>query len=141
MSRSPEPCIAAGGVVFNSIAGTILLIKRNGVWDLPKGKLEAGETVPECAVREVEEETGLKGLTITSALCETYHEYYEGEKQIGKTTYWFLMNGDSLPMQKLTPQGEEGITELEWKEISAGRELLGYDNLKDVVDTLSKKIA
>ena len=141
MSRSPESCIAAGGVVFNAKAGTMLLIKRNGVWDLPKGKLETGETIPECAVREVEEETGLKGLKIISDLCETYHEYSEGSKQIGKTTYWFLMNGETVTKQKLTPQREEGITELKWVELSAGRELLGYENLKAVVDKAIKKIA
>lgn len=140
MSRSPKSCIAAGGVVYNANAGTILLIKRSGVWDLPKGKLEKGETIPECAVREVEEETGLKGLKIISDLCETYHEYSEGSKQIGKTTYWFLMNGETVTKQKLIPQREEGITELKWKEMYAGRALLGYENLKDVIDTLAKKM-
>jgi len=141
MSKSPEPCIAAGGVVLNSDAGMILLIKRNGVWDLPKGKLEEGETIPECAVREVEEETGLKALQIKSALCETYHEYKEHGKLIGKTTHWFLMNGIDIPKQSLTPQKDEGITDLKWEELNRSRELLGYENLKKVVDTLKKMLA
>jgi len=141
VSSSPEPCIAAGGVVLNSDAGTILLIKRNGVWDLPKGKLEEGESIPECAVREVEEETGLKDLKIISSLCETYHEYKEDGKLIGKTTYWYLMNGEDIQKQVLTPQTEEGITELIWREIDSSSELLGYENLKDVIAALKDRLA
>lgn len=137
MSKSPDSCIAAGGVVLDSSKGTILLIKRNGVWDLPKGKLEEGESIPECAVREVEEETGLNGLTISSPLCETYHTYEERGRLIGKTTHWFLMGGNKLTEQKLTPQIEEGITELSWKEIVCCRKLIGYDNLKDVLDAVA----
>lgn len=140
MSRFPEPCIAAGGVVLNRNTGMILLIKRNGVWDLPKGKLESGESIPACAVREVEEETGLRGLRITSDLCETYHEYKESGKVIGKTTYWFLMYGENILRQKLTPQKEEGITDLIWKEVNSSREMLGYDNLKDVIGLVADKI-
>jgi ADP-ribose pyrophosphatase YjhB (NUDIX family) len=49
--------MAAGGLVENE-HGEILLIYRKKHWDLPKGKLDAGETLEECAVREVEEETG-----------------------------------------------------------------------------------
>ena len=141
MSSSSEPCIAAGGVVLNSDDGTILLIKRKGVWDLPKGKLEKGESIPVCAVREVEEETGLRDLKIISSLCETYHEYKEEGKLIGKTTYWYLMNGEDIPKQVLTPQTEEGITELTWKEIESSRELLGYENLKEVVAALKNRLA
>ena len=48
---------AGGGLVFNEL-GEFLAIKRNGSWDLPKGKLEKGEDFPTAALREVEEETG-----------------------------------------------------------------------------------
>ena len=141
VSRSPKSCIAAGGVVLNSDAGTILLIKRNGVWDLPKGKLEEGESIPVCAVREVEEETGMTGLKIISSLCETYHEYKEEGKLIGKTTYWYLMNAENLQKQVLSPQTEEGITDLNWREIDRSSELLGYENLKDVVAAVKGRLA
>ena len=49
---------AAGGVVVND-CGQWLMIRRNGRWDLPKGHLECGERIEECAAREIEEETGV----------------------------------------------------------------------------------
>lgn len=136
MNNIPEPCKAAGGVVISGDTSLILLIKRNGVWDLPKGKLENGETIPECALREVAEETGLKGLFIASFICETYHEYELNGKLIGKTTHWYLMKGEGVTEQKLKPQQEEGITKLAWKEVEKAREMLGYDNLIKVIDNL-----
>src|SRR4051812_48020306 len=54
---------AAGGLVVND-GGEMLFIFRRGKWDLPKGKLEEGEDLEECAVREVEEETGLKNVKL-----------------------------------------------------------------------------
>jgi len=138
MDSIPEECIAAGGVVKCSDTGLILLIKRNGVWDLPKGKLENGETIPECAVREVEEETGLENLRVTAALCNTYHEYKQNNRLIGKTTYWYLMEEKGVSKQALKPQTEEGITNLAWEETEKSREILGYNNLKKVIDTLEK---
>ena len=64
---------AAGGLVFNKENGEILMIFRNGKWDLPKGKLEEGENKKQCAIREVEEECSIVGLDITEKLIETYH--------------------------------------------------------------------
>lgn len=139
MSSSPEPCIAAGGVVLSDDPGLILLILRNDIWDLPKGKLEKGESIPECAVREVEEETGLVNLHITTSLCETYHEYKQNGTLIGKTTYWYLIEGEEVSRQALKPQKEEGITKLAWEGVEKSRELLGYDNLKKVIDSLKIK--
>lgn len=139
MSSSRVSCIAAGGVVVCGENGLVLLIKRNGVWDLPKGKLESGETIPECAVREVEEETGLKGLSITTSLCKTYHEYNQKGKIVGKTTYWYLMEGEEIFRQSLSPQTEEGITNLKWEKLENSRKKVGYDNLLKVIDVLVGK--
>ncbi len=58
-----KPVTAAGGLVENE-KGEVLLIFRRGKWDLPKGKLDPGETIEQCAVREVEEETGLKNIEL-----------------------------------------------------------------------------
>ncbi|MDQ0782583.1 NUDIX hydrolase [Chryseobacterium sp. W4I1] len=104
---------AAGGLVSNS-QGELLFIKRLGKWDLPKGKMEKGESREESAVREIEEETGLKDVELVDFINTTYHIYIErnGEK-ILKCTHWFEMNFNGEDTSK--PQIEEGITEVAWK--------------------------
>ncbi|MCL8538731.1 NUDIX domain-containing protein [Chryseobacterium gallinarum] len=106
---------AAGGVV-NNPEGKILFIRRLGKWDLPKGKMEKGESREESAVREIEEETGLKDVELVQFINTTYHIYIErnGEK-ILKCTHWFEMNFNGEDTSK--PQIEEGITEVAWKTI------------------------
>lgn len=102
---------AGGGIVFNS-EGAVLLIFRKGKWDLPKGKLEKGETIEACALREVEEETGLSKLSIREFFGITRHVYEEKNKLLLKETHWYLMDykGD----EKLVPQEEEGIGKAVW---------------------------
>ena len=102
---------AAGGLVENA-NGEFLFIFRNGKWDLPKGKIEKGEKVKEAAIREVEEECGIKGLTIVSELKPTYHTYYLEEKLVLKPTYWYKMMCSDV--SNLVPQTEEGITDVRW---------------------------
>ncbi|MCK5136037.1 MAG: NUDIX domain-containing protein [Bacteroidales bacterium] len=102
---------AGGGVVMNS-RGEFLVIKRNGVWDLPKGKLEKGEDFETAALREVEEETGLQGLERGQPIISTYHTYQLSDERILKKTRWFDMHypGDKEPRL----QAEEGITKSRW---------------------------
>lgn len=104
---------AAGGIVNNS-AGEILFIKRLGKWDLPKGKMEKGESREESAVREIEEETGLTNVELVKFINTTYHIYVErnGDKVL-KCSHWFEMNFYGEDTSK--PQIEEGITEVAWK--------------------------
>ena len=103
--------VAGGGKVINS-DGKILFIFRNGKWDLPKGKAEQKETIDQTALREVEEETGVQGLSITKPLEITYHIFKRNEQYFIKKTYWFEMfstfTGD------LKPQKNEGITKVKW---------------------------
>lgn len=104
---------AAGGIVFNKNQ-ELLFIHRLGKWDLPKGKLETQEHLRDAAIREVQEETGLKELVIERFINNTFH-IYEDEKRgqkVLKITYWFLMNytGTETPI----PQEEEGITQVKW---------------------------
>lgn len=103
--------IAGGGKVFNS-KGHILFIFRNGKWDLPKGKAEANETIDQTALREVEEETGIRDLSINKPLEITYHIFKRNNKILLKKTYWFEMyssyEGD------FKPQFKEGITKVKW---------------------------
>ncbi|UKT66067.1 NUDIX hydrolase [Pedobacter mucosus] len=102
---------AAGGLV-ESASGNFLFIFRNKKWDLPKGKLEDGEKMKETAVREVEEECGIKVLKRENKLCRTYHVYPIGTKMVIKKTNWYKMIVKSEP--KLIPQKEEGIDEAVW---------------------------
>ncbi len=102
---------AAGGLVENA-AGELLMIFRYTRWDLPKGKLEPGERIEDCAVREVEEETGITAPERGEKLAVTTHFYrLDGEWTAKKTTWYKMKYKDSEP---LVPQLEEDITAIEW---------------------------
>lgn len=103
--------VAGGGKVLNA-EGKILFIFRNGKWDLPKGKAEHKETIDQTALREVEEETGIRGLTITKPLEITYHIFKRNNQYFIKKTYWFEMFSDYSG--DLKPQIKEGITKVKW---------------------------
>ncbi len=102
---------AAGGLVVNN-KGEVLLIKRRGFWDLPKGKVEQGEFMRQAAIREVKEETGLNAIKIKSTIRPTFHMYEIGDEVVLKTTYWYLM--ESLDETTPVPQIEEDIELIEW---------------------------
>ncbi len=104
--------VAGGGKVYNK-ENKILFIKRNGHWDLPKGKTEKGESIEETSVREVEEETGVTGIEITRFLMKTYHVFKRQGKYKLKLTYWFEMKTEFEG--QLYPQIEESITKVKWK--------------------------
>ena len=102
---------AAGGVVSNK-NDQVLFIRRWDRWDLPKGKKEKKESIAGCALREVEEETGVDGLRIVKPLHSSYHLFLVNKKWHLKKTYWFLMEtGFNGAVQ---PQKEEDITEVTW---------------------------
>ena len=103
---------AAGGVVRNRQMNAYLAIYRRGSWDLPKGKIDAGEDEPAAALREVTEETGIGGLTLGEALPTTYHTYRSRKgRRILKPTYWFRMETDQTD---LIPETEEDIERAVW---------------------------
>jgi len=104
---------AAGGIVKRK--KKYLFIKRNGFWDIPKGKLEKKESIEEGAIREIEEECGIAGPIIVSIVGITYHTYRYENKPTIKKTYWFAMEYEG-PKQ-LKGQLEEGITKVEWLKI------------------------
>lgn len=123
---------AAGGLVENE-NGEWLLIYRRAKWDLPKGKLEKGEKLDKCAVREVEEETGLKKVQLLQPLCVTWHTYHEGTKFILKESHWYKMKAGGK--QSLVPQTEEDILEVKWVKPSGIDEYLGlcFPSVADVL--------
>ncbi len=101
---------AAGGFIEKD--NEFLFIHRQGIWDLPKGKLEKGETIKNAAIRECEEECGIKQLTITKQLSSSFHLYKYKKGFALKQSYWFYMKSDYS--KKLTPQIEEDIDEVKW---------------------------
>ena len=103
--------IAGGGKVYNE-SGKVLFIYRNDKWDLPKGGMERKETIDQTAIREVEEETGVKDLSIIKPLEITYHIFKRNGNHKIKITYWFEMKTNYSG--ELVPQAKEGITKAEW---------------------------
>src|SRR6185503_14729282 len=104
--------VKAGGGFVQNEKDEVLMMFRRGKWDLPKGKLDKKETIEQCAIRETEEETGLRNIELIAPLITTYHTYHEGTRSILKETTWFRMkvNGE----QKLIPQTKEQISKLGW---------------------------
>jgi len=109
------PKIEAAGGLVKKEGNQLLFIYRYGKWDLPKGKMEAGERPPETAIREVMEETGVSGLEITKELSPTFHTYRLDGKRVIKKTSWYEMTfkDDS----KILPQKIEDITIVKWLNI------------------------
>lgn len=121
--------VAGGGLVYNP-KKEILFIYRNGKWDLPKGKIEKGEDIQTCAVREVEEETGVTGIEIKKFITRTYHVFKRNDKYRLKETYWYEMYTDFDG--PLIPQENEGIKKVKWKDFQKTQEALekSYNNIK-----------
>jgi len=121
--------IAAGGLVQNS-NGETLFIYRNDKWDLPKGHMEEGESLEEAALREVEEETGVRGLIIDQFLKTTYHVFKRNGEYKLKVTYWYGMTTDY--QGPLKPQKKEGIEKVKWKTFEKSKKALrkSYENIK-----------
>ncbi len=111
IKKSCELIKAAGGLVKNA-KGNYLFIFRNKKWDLPKGKVEKDEKMKDAALREVEEECGVKIYTNDEKLCKTYHVYSLDTRLVLKKTNWYSMTVKGEP--KLIPQKEEGITKASW---------------------------
>ena len=123
---------AAGGLVFNK-KGEVLVMVRNGIWDLPKGKIENSESLEKAAVREVKEECGIKKLEIKKKLLTTYHTYIQNDERVLKATHWYEMNcGDP---QNIEPQEEEGISHLQWMNKEELEKIFEhtYANLHDLL--------
>lgn len=112
---------AAGGLVSHN--ESVLMIFRNGIWDLPKGWIEPNEHSFQAALREVNEECGELNLTIQNMQPRiTYHLYVLKGKVVLKETKWYSMSvsGDFT----LKPQIKEGIHRVEFVHLTRLNELL-----------------
>ena len=123
---------AAGGIV--KCDRRYLFIERHGMWDIPKGKLDANEQPWEAAVREIEEECGISGPVIDHLLGITFHTYsYMGRLTV-KKNWWYALNYSGS--MEVTPQEEESITQAIWIEKGAWELIRGntYDSIKEVLE-------
>lgn len=129
---------AGGGLIINE-KNEILFIHRRGFWDLPKGKIEKEETIKECAIREVKEETGIKKVKVISRLTVTRHQYKQKGVRYLKFVRWYIMESKS---QELVPQLEEDIERASWmtleKFYSKPRKV--YKNIIDVLDAYEESL-
>lgn len=127
---------AAGGVVQSR--GRDLLIFRNGRWDIPKGHRELGESIEQCALREVEEETGVSGISIHNYICSTLHFYLMKGRWELKKSSWYAMEIDNEPQFK--PQTEEGIERVEWigEELIEATTIDSFPTVRSVLEQLHK---
>ena len=126
---------AAGGLIKQN--DKYLFIFRLKKWDLPKGKIDNGESPEQAAIRECEEECAITQLTITKVLEPSYHIYdYKGDYAF-KKTFWYAM--DSLHSGVLIPQTEESIEKVEWfstEEIENQVKSNTYPAILDVIKNI-----
>lgn len=137
--RKPQEMTAGGGIVtrFGKKHLKVLLIYRKGLWDLPKGRLDKGETIKQCAKREVLEELGIKKVGVHNFLDTTIHGYPDGKKFIVKTTHWYHMTTDA---REFVPQTDERITKVKWFNLARAKEVLGHENLIRLLNRVEHKL-
>lgn len=125
---------AGGGLVLNE-QNELLFIYRRGSWDLPKGKVDSGETIEACALREVEEETGVGNLTLVDFLGITQHQYFDPylQEEVIKESHWYIMTVKGVPA--LIPQTEEDITDIKWVPLAEVNALIAnaYASIKEII--------
>jgi len=127
--------IEAGGGLVRNDKGEYLLIYRRGSWDLPKGKIESGESKKGGSIREIEEETGVNQLRIIHKIGVTRHTYRNGQgKRLIKKSHWYLME---TKKQKLIPQVTEDIEKAVWMQMESffKKHRQVYPNIIDVLKT------
>lgn len=137
--RPPRPVTAGGGYVGCALSESVglLLIYRRGVWDLPKGTQDPGESIVACAQREVREEVGVERLDVLRSLATTQHAYPDGEGYAVKTTHWYLM---CTPERTFEPGAHEGIERVAWARWEVARQHIGYDTLARHMDRIEPAV-
>jgi len=123
---------AAGGIVLREIAGgrrEVAVVHRPGRddWSLPKGKLAADESFEDCALREVQEETGLRcrmGRFVGST------EYRDRRDRPKVVVYWLMdvLDGEFSPSDE--------VDEMRWLELTIARRALSYERDRDLIASL-----
>lgn len=137
----PASVLAGGGYVVQPCEDddelALLMIYRRGRWDIPKGKIEEGETIRECAVREVKEEVGARTMRIIRPLGPTQHGFEADGRYWIKTTHWYLMQTDD---EHFDPATNEGIYRIAWATWPVARRHVGYDTLSVHMDQVEADV-
>ena len=135
---SVPPVLAAGAVCWRIVDGRakVLVVYRatHSDYSLPKGKLELGETLPETAVREIREETGL-GITLGPPLGNIAYTLPGGRD---KVVYYWAAEVDDHALELARFQPNDEIAALEWLPVAKARKKLTYPRDLDVVDRFEK---
>ncbi len=137
--QRPIYVIAGGGFILRNSGKNpdVLMIYRKGVWDLPKGKLDEGETFEQCAVREVQEEVGIEDIRVVQALGSTMHSYERKNEIYIKRTYWYHMTTKETSFR---PQYDEQIERVAWMKWSEAKENMGYPIFRMHMDFVEKYV-
>ena len=137
--RKPKEVSAGGGVVTKEGKNKlkVLLIYRKKLWDLPKGKLDKGETLKECAGREVREELGIDEVTVLDFLETTTHGYVNRGFFMVKTTHWYHMK---VHTEQFHPQKKEQITAVKWFSVQKAVQMLGHETLIRLLNRVEHKL-
>jgi len=138
---------SAGGVVFRMTpaengggARPLFLLIRDSYrnWGFPKGHVEEGERPEAAALREVAEETGLRGMSVRGAV-ETIDWYFRFRgRLIHKVCHFFLMETDQA---ETSPQRAEGITACRWAPFEEACQVISYANAREVLKRANAMIA
>jgi 8-oxo-dGTP pyrophosphatase MutT (NUDIX family) len=137
--RKPKEVSAGGGIVTKEGKKNlkVLLIYRKKLLDLPKGKLDKGESIKECAGREVREELGIDSVTVLDFLDTTIHGYVNRGFFMVKTTHWYHMKVDT---EQFHPQKKEQITDVKWFSVQSAIDALGHETLIRLLNRVEHKI-
>ncbi|MER3480461.1 MAG: DNA mismatch repair protein MutT [Meiothermus sp.] len=125
--------LGAGGVLFNAEGEVLLLRDRQGFWVFPKGHVDEGESLEQTALREVEEETGVKG----KILRELSPTRYTNNKGVAREIHWYLMGGEGKTRL------ERGMNGVGFFPVEEARRILAFPDdlalLEEGVEAMSLK--
>ncbi len=126
--------VSSGGVIFRNANGDfeVALVSRRNIWCLPKGLIEANETAEEAALREVQEETGLKG-EIVSKIGEVSYSFFRKQRYF-KTVHFYLLRFVGGSMEAHDSEMER----VKWFPIADAIKVLTYVNEKKIMNKASE---
>jgi 8-oxo-dGTP pyrophosphatase MutT (NUDIX family) len=123
--------ISSGGVLVRRLKGEWVFAairpngKPEGIWALPKGLVDRGESVEATALREVAEETGAEGRSL-GKLGDVRYVYTRGGRRIFKVVSFYLVRYSRGRLGELAPEQLHEVAEVRWLPLAAAERLLAY---------------